>query len=209
MRKINWNSVNSKLFIDRKVSITEATDEDLYDKVVELSDETGAVDDLVTFIAQVFNGGLEQYIDNGYGKKINSVRNDLRLIGGSKANELYQHIAELEPSPDKVKSSRVRGKSINKSWSDLEKWMYNDSFMDGLYKEILKKYPQGTGVHEAEGGSNLNELLSRVKSRLFDTEKVVTIAKQDPSFSDAEKKILGDVDRKLSTLRNHINGLIK
>lgn len=117
----------------------------LIDKVGAMphKDVPAGIDDWFTFVGQVYNGGITQYVINGHSNGFRKALQFIRSVGSDSAWEFAGRMEGLDPRPDweEAKEAAEGPGEDPESWDAFEDWMYkrNPSPVDEAAKEILKK----------------------------------------------------------------------
>jgi hypothetical protein len=129
--------------------LSEDAHEQLWDRAVEVAEQAGEDSlamDFVNLLAQVYNGGFEQYVYNGYAESYAGAIQFLRTLKSPAARVLYSRLRALSPLISQAKeandSARTDGGEENpmeqfeNDFGIAEDFVYNHANVDPILAEM-------------------------------------------------------------------------
>ena len=123
---------------DRIAVLTESDYRDTYDRFIDFAEGKGEGSPemaLANFVAEVRNGGFEQYVLNGvYEREFGTLQDYLHRLGGPEARALYLMLLTLAPTLEEMKDnedelpgeepfgSEMQAESVE----GVEAWVFDD-----------------------------------------------------------------------------------
>lgn len=130
-----------------KATLKEAATESPYDALVEFMHNTapkdikdpfrGSLEDFVDFIAEILNGGVDQYSMNSSGRGFPKVLAMVKVLARTSPifRTLHGLMNDLDPTPGLPGAEYSEDE--NPTYEDLESWLYKDANLNALCKEAL------------------------------------------------------------------------
>ena len=180
---------------------------DTYDKLLDRFDEFKpstvpvGMESFIDLIAQTLNGGVEQWIDNGYGEDNAEIRTFLKSVKTPKADELVALLRDLDPASEHlVKDDYDYPESEDElievfpTYKALEEWIYNDTNLNSLLVSILDTVkPEATASAESDLDGALKAFSNSIKDMRVTLDKYNKAAEEVQSLSPAQEKVAEEI----------------
>ena len=169
-----------KRAISLQLSQPGSTSNDPWMELLEIADKIKGngdfegLEEFIDFVAEVWNGGVEQYIDNGHIKGIDAAKGFLQGVNKPDCNTLDSLIKDLGLRPSTKYSSDPSRES------ELDE--FDNEFYRGLDKRVVKEvldYVNGKMTRQTTGAKNLTK--ASVLAQLRKSGIVVTNGKINKS----------------------------
>lgn len=96
-----------------------------------------AIEKLTDFVAEVYNGGIEQYIEMDLVKNLSEIQSLLRRINKPYCQKLLALLKELDPNPKDVRMEEIDDLETKPSYKKFEDWIYKNANAEELFSEVV------------------------------------------------------------------------
>jgi hypothetical protein len=174
----------------------EAEEESLYHQLLELVENMKVKDaprgamDFIDFLAQIYNGGVLQYVQNGYAESFVDVARFLNQYGGEELVEKYNSL-DPEPTMETIERIGEEGdiEEATKAWDEFETWIYDKKNTDPILTTIIDNLKKKTVKEDV----SLDDLESGGKHREAEIGATEALYKALAEIVDAMELNVGDV----------------